>query len=336
MGLSFSNPIGLAAGFDKNGIAIGGLLDLGFSFVEVGSVTPKEQPGNPKPRVFRLSEDNAVINRYGFNSFGMEFAKNQFINFLNSRSTFRTGLVGLNAGKNKETPDELAQEDFSSVIETVGPNADYVVINLSSPNTPGLRDLQRTEAMSRIILTCSDARDRAIEKRSPNFVNLSGQYQRAPVLPLLVKLSPDLSETEKKCIAELLLQLHSEGKIDGIIISNTTITRPSHLKSKEVNETGGLSGAPVKDISTRLIGEMYILTRGQIPIIGVGGVGNGQDAFEKITAGASLVQMYTMLAYNGPGTVKRTKNELKTILEAHGYRSVEEAVGARVKSKIQS
>jgi dihydroorotate dehydrogenase len=289
----FSNPIGLAAGYDKDGTAIKPLLGMGFGFVEIGSVCLRPQPGNPSPRMFRLTEDEAIINRYGFNSLGSDMVEehlkefrtsllptnkedvsffHQIYQFLwpGSRDLLANGVVGINLGKNKTS--DTALEDYKILIHQLGPYADYLVINVSSPNTPGLRDLQSTTSLEGLLLGCQEA---CAELEKPK--------------PLLVKLSPDLTNGELTDIANVLMKL----KIDGIILTNTTTSRPSSLISPNKTETGGLSGKPLKDRSTECIRLIYECTQGKIPIIGVGGVQNGHDAYEKLRAGASLVQVYS-------------------------------------------
>jgi dihydroorotate dehydrogenase len=300
--LDLPNPIGLAAGFDKNGEAPDALLRLGFGHVEIGTVTPRAQPGNPRPRLFRLVEDEAVINRYGFNSEGLE----PLLRRVEGRKG-RDGVVGINVGKNKDTSDEVA--DFVTGIRAVAPHADYLVINVSSPNTPGLRDLQARESMERLIRAALAARAESGAERSP---------------PLLVKLAPDLDEAGLADAAEVALATG----IDGLIMGNTTISRPPSLKSGERSETGGLSGKPVFELSTRRLAELYQLTGGRIPLIGAGGVASGADAYTKIRAGASLVQFYTALVFEGPGLPAQIKRELASLLRRDGFSSVAEAVGA--------
>mmetsp|Transcript_31282 Transcript_31282/g.62289 ORF Transcript_31282/g.62289 Transcript_31282/m.62289 type:complete len:512 (+) Transcript_31282:643-2178(+) len=346
----FRSPIGLAAGYDKNGIAIPGLFDLGFSFVEIGSVTPLPQPGNPKPRSFRLVEDKGVINRFGFNSEGVEKVKEYLeeyrkefggarpdsLEMTESSATDndedlavgvshsansvlwalgwawhrimgkqpKTGVLGVNLGKNKLSNDEIG--DYTTGICELGPYADYLVINVSSPNTPGLRSLQKRQPLQNLLSSTLRARDRY-----------------APDTPLFVKLSPDLSLEEMSDVAQVAL----ETGIDGMIVSNTTNARPSGLLSKYKVESGGLSGAPIKDVSTECIRTMYRLTDGAIPIIGVGGVGSGKDALEKLKAGACLIQVYSMMVYEGPGVVSRIREELVDLLVEGGFESVEDAVG---------
>nr|CAH7733393.1 unnamed protein product [Callosobruchus chinensis] len=297
-GKEFSNPIGIAAGFDKDGKAILGLKDIGFGFVEVGSVTPEAQPGNEKPRVFRLNDDLAVINRYGFNSEGHNAVLQRISNVREAKEEIP--IIGVNLGKNKTSDD--ATKDYVEGIRKFGPLSDYLVINISS-NTPNLRDLQHKENLSKLLRAI-------VEARKP---------------PLLLKLAPDLSPQERRDIAAILKQ--KECRVDGLIISNTTVSRPETLKNvKNKHETGGLSGPPLKDLSTEMIRDMSRLTDG-IPIIGVGGISSGKDAYEKIKAGASLLQLYTCLAYDGPPVVTRVKKELAQLLSKDGYTSISQAIG---------
>jgi len=303
-GREFSNPVGIAAGFDKHGEAVLGLQDIGFGFVEVGSVTPLPQEGNPKPRVFRLSEDEGVINRYGFNSDGHQVVHER-IKKLKDKSKLKT-VLGINLGKNKNSVDAIG--DYVLGVEKFGELADYLVINVSSPNTPGLRSLQGKEELSSLI-------QEVIRHRN----------KHCPDVPLLVKIAPDLTSNDKEDIASTVLD--SKSRVDGLIVSNTTISREG-LKSQHSNETGGLSGKPLREKSTQTIYDMYKLTEGKVPIIGVGGVSNGQDAFDKICAGASLVQLYSALVFQGPPVVNRIRRELQEILEKDGINSISEAVGS--------
>lgn len=304
--INFSNPVGLAAGFDKQAEAMQGLHRTGFGFVEIGSITPKPQEGNPKPRVFRLEEDNAIINRYGFNSEGHEAV---FHRVRQEKEKQERAIIGVNLGKNKVSAMEDVR-DYVTGVEKFGAIADYLVINISSPNTPGLRGLQQKAELENLIACVLEARN-----------NLG----TANLPPLLVKIAPDLSEAEKKDVASVILK--EKCRVDGIIVCNTTTSRPSDLKSQCKDEIGGLSGQPLKDISTRCIRDFYRLTNGQIPIIGVGGISSGQDAYEKILAGASLVQLYTSFALQGPPVVRRIKRELDEILRSNGYQNVAEAIG---------
>lgn len=312
-GHNFSNPIGLAAGYDKNAEACGGLLDLGFSFVEIGTVTPEAQTGEERPRMYRLPADLGIINRYGFNSEGVESVRRNLETFRVSRSTNRQGIIGVNAGKNKITEESRAADDYVRVFDKLGSFADYLVVNVSSPNTPGLRDMQRRDVLSVLLRRCREARDAECLRRG-----IPSEH-----LPLMVKIAPDLTAEQRQEIAEVVL---SE-RVDGLIVSNTTLSRPASLSSTRKGERGGLSGQPVRALSTALVRDMFLRTKGQVKIVGVGGVANGRDALEKIKAGASLVQMYSMLAYEGPGAVRRTKRELANLLRAEGFASVSDAVG---------
>uniref|UniRef100_A0A8B9G119 Dihydroorotate dehydrogenase (quinone), mitochondrial n=1 Tax=Amazona collaria TaxID=241587 RepID=A0A8B9G119_9PSIT len=306
LGHWFCNPVGLAAGFDKHGKAMDGLYKMGFGFVEVGTVTPEPQEGNPRPRVFRLVEDEAVINRYGFNSHGHAAVERR----LRARQGTQLWLtpggmpLGINLGKNKSSADAAA--DYVAGVRTLGPLADYLVVNVSSPNTPGLRDLQGKAELQDLLTKVLAARDALPCAQKP---------------AVLVKIAADLSTQDKQDIASVL-------GVDGVIVSNTTVSCPSSLQSRQRSEPGGLSGKPLRELSTQTIRDMYSLTRGQVPIIGVGGVSSGQDALEKIRAGASLVQMYTALVYHGPPVVRAVKQELEELLREQGFRNVMEAVGA--------
>jgi dihydroorotate dehydrogenase len=299
-GKAFSNPIGLAAGFDKSAEAVDALLGQGFGFVEVGSVTPKPQAGNPRPRLFRLTADRAAINRMGFNNDGVEAVAAR----LRGR---RTGIVGVNLGKNKDTVDAAA--DYAAGVRALAPLADYVVVNVSSPNTPGLRALQGREPLAELLTAVRVALREVVPRGTP---------------PLLVKIAPDLTSEDLADVAEVALSL----PIDGLIATNTTIARPPELTDPGKNEAGGLSGRPLFKPSTRVLAEMYRLTGGRLPLIGVGGVTSGADAYAKIRAGASLVQLYTALVFHGPGLVNRVKRELVALLRRDGFKHVRDAVGA--------
>ncbi|XP_023565159.1 dihydroorotate dehydrogenase (quinone), mitochondrial isoform X2 [Octodon degus] len=306
LGHKFRNPVGIAAGFDKHGEAVDGLFKLGFGFVEVGSVTPQPQEGNPRPRIFRLPEDKAVINRCGFNSQGL-LAVERRLRARQQRQTRLTadGLpLGINLGKNKTSQDAAA--DYAEGIRVLGPLADYLVVNVSSPNTPGLRSLQGKAELRRLLTKERDA------------------LRRAQKPAVLLKIAPDLTAQDKEDIASVVRELG----IDGLIVTNTTVSRPAGLQGALRTETGGLSGKPLRDLSTQMIREMYALTQGRIPIIGVGGVSSGQDAMDKIQAGASLVQLYTALTYGGPPVVGRVKRELEALLKEQGFSTVTEAIGA--------
>ncbi|KAA0723909.1 Dihydroorotate dehydrogenase (quinone), mitochondrial [Triplophysa tibetana] len=309
LGQRFQNPIGIAAGFDKHGEAVDGLYKLGFGFVEVGTVTPKPQEGNQKPRVFRLEADQAVINRYGFNSCGLSAVHDR----LKARELTQSALtaagkpLGINLGKNKISTDAVS--DYVEGVRTMGPLADYLVVNVSSPNTPGLRNLQGKEQLRHLLDKVLKERDSLACKKRP---------------PVLVKIAPDLTSQDKKDIAEVIMEVG----IDGLMVSNTTVSRPETLEDPNKLEMGGLSGQPLKEMSTQMVREMYSLTQGKIPIVGVGGVASGQDALDKICAGACLVQLYTALVYQGPPIVNKIKRELDDLLKTQGFTSVSEAVGA--------
>ncbi|HEX3500371.1 MAG TPA: quinone-dependent dihydroorotate dehydrogenase [Stellaceae bacterium] len=308
-GRDFPNPIGLAAGFDKNALVPDAMLALGFGFVEIGSVTPRPQEGNPKPRIFRLAEDGAVINRLGFNNEGLAAVAAR----LSARPLARRravagrgGIVGANIGKNRDAPDAVA--DYVAGITAFAPLADYLVVNISSPNTPGLRELQRRREVTVLIERLLAARRAAVPHKPP---------------PLLVKIAPDLTEEERADLAEVALT----SGIDGLIVSNTTVARPPGLRGGNAHEPGGLSGKPLFAPSTALLAEMHRRTKGRVTLIGVGGVASGTDAYAKIRAGASLVQLYTGLIYQGPALVARIKSELAARLRRDGFASVAAAVG---------
>ncbi len=297
-GLDFINPVGLAAGFDKNAEAVAGLTKQGFGFLELGTVTPLPQAGNPKPRIFRLLRDEAIINRLGFNNKGLqEYCRN-------FSAAPRQLPLGANIGKNKDTED--AVEDYLKALEAVAPLADYVTINISSPNTAGLRDLQGRHHLEKLLGTLVEKRDSLPRK-----------------VPLLLKIAPDLTSQDKEDIAGIALVK----RIDGLIVSNTTIERPLSLQSRWRNEKGGLSGRPLFESSTQMLAEMYRLTAGKIPLIGVGGISSGVEAYLKIRAGASLVQLYSALGYQGFGLVTRIKRDLAGLLAQDGFESITQAIG---------
>ena len=334
--LSFPNPIGLAAGFDKDAKTIQGMRAIGFGFVEIGSVTPQPQDGNPKPRVFRLRELDAVINRYGFNSEGIDRAKvrlkeeeNRVMNMVKAADENEEekepiiAPIGVNLGKNKTTPESEAAKSYALGATELGPYADYLVINVSSPNTPGLRDLQKGSSLVRILRDVVQARDQLL--LSSKKTELSKKS-----LPVLVKIAPDVDEKGLKEIAKAV----KKAKIDGVIISNTTVERNDQVQQHENGqEIGGLSGKPVFEKSTAVLRQFYELTGGSIPLVGCGGVFTGEDALKKIKAGASLVQLYTSFAYVGPALVPRVKRELYEALKREGFKNVNEAIGYDVKRK---
>jgi dihydroorotate dehydrogenase len=299
-GLDFPNPVGIAAGFDKDARVPDALLRLGFGFVEVGTVTPRPQPGNPRPRAFRLEEDGALINRLGFNNEGLDA--------LLARMRLRIrrgGIVGINIGRNRDSTDPL--DDYVTGVRRGAELADYLVVNVSSPNTPGLRDLQAPEMLGALLGQLLAAREEAGRQ-----------------VPLLVKIAPDLAQKERAGIAEVALA----AGIDGIIVSNTTVTRRAGLRSTQAHETGGLSGRPLFDLSTEVLRDMYRLTEGRLPLVGVGGIAGAADAYAKIRAGASLVQLYTALVFAGPALLHELKPGLAELLDRDGFTSVSDAVGA--------
>ena len=298
-GRDFPNPIGLAAGFDKNAEVPDAMLGLGFGFVEIGSVTPRAQPGNPRPRLFRLKEDEGVINRLGFNCEGLPAAAPR----LAARP--RRGIVGVNLGKNKDTVDAAA--DYELGAAALGPYADYLVCNVSSPNTPGLRALQGKQPLQELI-----GRVQLVLKELPD----------PP--PLVLKIAPDITDEDKRDIAEVALATG----IAGLIVGNTTITRPATLRSASKGETGGLSGRPLFALSTAVLADMYRATGGGIPLVGTGGIASGADAYAKIRAGASLVQLYSALVYQGPALIGRMARDLAALLRRDGFTSLAQAVGA--------
>lgn len=303
LGMRFANPIGLAAGFDKNAIAMNALLGQGFGFIEAGTVTPEPQPGNPKPRIFRLREDAAIINRLGFNNNGLQ----PFVEHFKQRDKSK-GIAGANIGRNKNSTDAVA--DYVKGLQAVYPYADYITVNISSPNTQGLRALQGREALTELLAALQLARRDCMKMHGGN-------------VPLLLKIAPDLSDSEMEDVAEIVL---AHG-IDGVIVSNTTISRPSHLQSRYCGETGGLSGKPLLEFSTERLKHFYRLTGGKLPLIGVGGISNAQDAYMKIRSGATLVQCYTVLAYEGFSVVNDIRRGLEALLARDGLTHIQQAVG---------
>tara|TARA_Y100000590_G_C15593696_1_gene967131 strand:- start:259 stop:1302 length:1044 start_codon:yes stop_codon:yes gene_type:complete len=296
-GKNFPNPIGLAAGFDKSAEAYNSLLRLGFGFIEVGTVTPLEQYGNPKPRIFRLEEDKALINRLGFNNDGMEIIKERI------KSNSKRGLLGVNIGPNKDTKDQ--KNDFCLGLKNFFDIADYITINISSPNTEGLRDFHDQEKLKDLLIALN-----AIKK------------EKKTNIPLLLKISPDIKDNY---ISEIVEQATSNN-ISGIVLTNTTNANRNNLINKN-KEEGGLSGEPLQKISTIMIRKFYKELKGKIPIIGVGGVNSGKSAYEKILAGASLLQLYTGFVYRGPSTAKDIKKELIHILKTEGIKNIKDVIG---------
>ena len=287
MGIHFPNACGLAAGLDKNGECIRAFEAMGFGFIEVGTVTPKPQPGNDKPRIFRLPQANAIINRMGFNNKGVDYLVEQV------RKAKYRGVLGINIGKNKNTPDENAKDDYIYCMRKVYNFASYITVNISSPNTPGLRSLQYGDALNELLAALK------IEQKA-----LAAQYDK--YVPVAVKIAPDLNEEEVESIAQCLL----DNEIDGVIATNTTLSREGVEGLEHGQEQGGLSGEPVKEKSTLVIQLLAKALAGKLPIIGVGGIASGKDAQEKIAAGASLVQVYSGFIYQGPDLVKEVVNAL--------------------------
>jgi dihydroorotate dehydrogenase len=303
-GLNFPNPIGMAAGFDKSAEAPDALLRLGFGFVEIGTVTPKPQTGNPRPRLFRLERDEAVINRMGFNNDGADAVLRR----LAGRAHL-AGIVGVNVGANKDASDRVA--DYVRLIETFAPVASYFTVNVSSPNTPGLRNLQQAAALDDLLAKVIDARERV--------------RQNAGDSPVLLKIAPDLSLTE----LDDVVHIARSRRVDGMIVANTTLARPSTLReTNRAREQGGLSGRPLFRLSTRMVAETYVRAEGAFPLIGVGGIDTGGAALTKIRAGASLIQLYSSLIYKGLGLVDDIKNDLTSTLLRTGRDSLSEIVGA--------
>ncbi len=304
LGIDFVNPIGLAAGFDKNAEVIKSMLSYGFGFVEVGTITPKSQKGNQKPRVFRLKEDEAIINHLGFNNSGSEKILKNLRSFYENE--YLSGVVGINIGKNKTTENDI--DDYIYCIDKLGNYGNYITINISSPNTPGLRDLQLRGRIENLV--------KKIQKKQNEVEQLNNK-------PIFIKISPDLEDEQLRDIALMSLA----NNVNGLIISNSTLKRPNSLISIFKNELGGLSGKPIFIDSTLILKKMYSLTNGQIPLIGVGGISNGNECYEKIKAGASLVQLYTALVYQGPQVISKIIRELNGLVLTDGYKNISEAIG---------
>jgi dihydroorotate dehydrogenase len=299
-GFNLPHPLGLAAGFDKNAEAVGGLFGVGFSFVEVGTVTARPQAGNPKPRLFRLAGQQALINRMGFNNDGLDVVRGR-LQGLGSLP----GPVGANIGAHRDSADPIA--DYVACLRALCPTVEYVTINVSSPNTPGLRELQRRERLLELLSAL-----------------LATRGALAPAKPLLLKIAPDLAPEHEAGIAEVALQLG----IEGLIISNTTVARPDIVTSRYRDEAGGLSGPPLFPRATEQLRRFYSLTKGRLALVGVGGIASGADAYAKIRAGASGLQLYTALVYQGPRVVERILGELDRRLAEDGYTQLGDAIGA--------
>lgn len=301
-GLRFANPLGMAAGFDKNGIVVDQLADIGFGFVEVGTVTFEPQPGNPKPRLFRLPADQALINRLGFNNDGAVEVAERLSQIA------RRCVVGVNIGRNKDVPNEEATENYLKSFELVHPLADYVAVNISSPNTPNLRELQRSDSLDELI--------GSLQKRNRDLVPK----------PLVVKIAPDLTESEIESIVDIALR----HQVSGIIATNTTVSRDG-LKSPHVDSfgAGGLSGKPLQKRSNEVVSKIYKYSKGRLPIIGVGGIFSAEDAFEKIAAGACLLQAYTGFIYAGPAFAGEINRGLARLIEERGFADLDQAIGSQ-------
>ena len=296
MGIDFKNPIVLAAGLDKDARALPAFSALGFAAVELGTVTPKSQPGNERPRLFRLVEDQALINRMGFNSAGVD----EFLS--NLKRTEHSAVVGINVGKNAVTPIEEAHFDYVSALQRVYSQADYLTINISSPNTKSLRDLQNESFLDNLLYKIKQAHTKC-EKVHKRYV------------PIALKVAPDLDEDEVEVIAELVMS----HQFDAVIATNTTIARPDSLQSCYAHETGGLSGTPVKQMATECIRRFHSVLKGRVQIIGVGGIANADDAWEKMLAGADFLQIYSLFIYQGPAMIKEIVQGLKKKMEDHGF-----------------
>lgn len=307
LGHVFPNPIGMAAGFDKDGLIYNSLFDLGFGFVEIGTVTPLPQPGNEKPRLFRLIEDQAIINRMGFNNFGLEKLTNKL------KKCSPKGVLGINIGKNKVTSIENAIDDYEKCLESVYNYSGYIAINVSSPNTESLRQLQEKDVLCNLL-------ERVLNHREKK--NIENKKK----VPILLKIAPDLSQDSLADIVDVIKQF----PVDGVIATNTTIER-NNLKSCLKEETGGLSGKPLLSRSNEIIRFIYRENGNKCPIIGVGGIFNAEDAYEKFISGASLIQIYTALIYQGPSIVKQIKKGLVDLLKKNGYHTLNEAIGSGLK-----
>ncbi|MDH5821592.1 quinone-dependent dihydroorotate dehydrogenase [Luteimonas sp. RD2P54] len=294
LGLTFPNPVGLAAGLDKNGAHVDALFGLGFGFVEVGTVTPRPQPGNPKPRMFRLPGHRAIINRLGFNNEGVDALVANV-----ARARHRSGPLGINIGRNRDTPNESAERDYLHCMERVYPLADYLTVNISSPNTAGLRELQEEQALRRLVGALREAQER-----------LGARHGKR--VPMLVKVSPDLSDEDVEAAARVLSDL----RVDGVIATNTTVSRLAVQAHPLARETGGLSGAPLMDKSTAVLRMLRTRLPPSIPLVGVGGILSGAEAVKKMAAGASLVQVYTGLIYRGPALIGECVDAIRRRKEA--------------------
>ena len=300
-GIAFPNPLGMAAGFDKDGEVPDALLGLGFGFAEVGSITPLPQAGNPKPRLFRLTDDRAVINRMGFNNHGAEAAAAR----LRARLG-KGGVVGINLGANKDSPDRIS--DYAVMARVMAPLATYLAVNVSSPNTPGLRALQDEGALRELLDAVKDGASEATRGKPP---------------PIFLKVAPDLEPADIDAIARIAI----EAKLGALIVSNTTISRPP-LKARDAGEAGGLSGAPLKDLAQQRLRDFRKATGGALPLVGVGGIATAEGAWARIRAGASLVQLYSAMVYDGPGIAKRILRGIERLMRRDGFAAIADAVGS--------
>lgn len=300
-GIEFPNPVGVAAGFDKDAEVPDTLLGLGFGFTEVGSITPVPQAGNPSPRLFRLTEDNAVINRMGFNNAGAQAALKHL-----ERRSHRPGVLGINIGANKDSTDRIG--DYATMTRLMAPHASYLAVNISSPNTPGLRALQDEAALTGLLDAVIEARTEATPDAPP---------------PIFLKVAPDLEPADIDAIARIAI----DKKLGALIVSNTTISRPA-LRSRHAGEAGGLSGAPLKPLATQRVRDFRKATGGQMPLVGVGGIASAEDAWERIRAGASLVQIYSAMVYEGPGLGARIVCGLESLMKRDGFERLADAVGS--------
>jgi len=312
LGLEFDSPVGLAAGFDKGDVSVAGLFALGFSHVEIGTITPRPQPGNDRPRIFRLPEHRALVNRMGFNNEGAELCAERLAALPREA---RLGPVGVNVGKNKVTSNEDAAADYLACIDRLHPFADYLVVNISSPNTPGLRQLQEPDALDRLLRAC-----------------VARLGERAPGKPLLVKLAPDLSSEALDQAVDVAIA----AGVAGIIATNTTLSRAGVEGHPRAAEQGGLSGAPLERLATSVVRRCAARAAGRVPIVGAGGVMSAEDAYAKIRAGASLVQVYTGLVYGGPGFVRQVNEGLARLLARDGFARVQDAVGVDLRDGGQA
>lgn len=303
-GLDLPNPLGLAAGFDKNAEAIKGLAKMGFGWLEVGTITPRPQTGNVKPRIFRLPSDRALINRLGFNNQGLEAARQRL-----AQRKPHDGIIGANIGANRDTEDPVA--DYATCLEGLYPLADYFTINVSSPNTPGLRDLQGKERLTRLLATLIECREKLLR--------VGGERK-----PLFLKIAPDLAPEDEADVAEVA----TEQRVDALIIANTTLERPDGLTNPARHEKGGLSGAPLRARSTAQINRFHAMNGGKLPIIGVGGIDSGETAYAKIKAGAAALQIYTGFIYGGPSLIPKILDELDQLVAGDGFSHLNEAVGS--------